>query len=130
MFKVITKEEIKEVLGEYNLKKATIGVLGSHSALDICRGAKDLGFRTLVVCQKGREKTYDHYYRTCSSMGIVDQTLILDKFSDITVERVLRQMRENNVVFIPHRSFEVYVGFDRIEDEFLIRTDDHLTKMS
>jgi 5-formaminoimidazole-4-carboxamide-1-(beta)-D-ribofuranosyl 5'-monophosphate synthetase len=117
---MITPDEIKEVLGEYNLNKVTIGVLGSHSALDICRGAKDLGFRTLVVCQKGREKTYDYYYRTGSSMGIVDQTIILDKFSDITQKKVLSQMRENNVVFIPHRSFEVYVGFDRIEDEFLL----------
>ena len=28
--------------------------------------------------------------------------------------------RENNVIFIPHRSFEVYVGFDQIENEFLL----------
>jgi 5-formaminoimidazole-4-carboxamide-1-(beta)-D-ribofuranosyl 5'-monophosphate synthetase len=117
---MIAKEEIKEVLGEYNPKEVTIGVLGSHSALDICRGAKDMGFRTLVVCQKGREKTYDHYYRTGNSMGIVDQTIILDKFADITREGVLKQMRENNVIFIPHRSFEVYVGFARIENEFLL----------
>jgi 5-formaminoimidazole-4-carboxamide-1-(beta)-D-ribofuranosyl 5'-monophosphate synthetase len=50
----------------------------------------------------------------------VDQTIILDKFPDITDERVQNQLRENNVIFIPHRSFEVYVGFDRIEDEFLL----------
>jgi len=117
---MITQEEINGVLGEYNLNKVTIGVLGSHSALDICRGAKDLGFRTLVVCQKGRERTYDRYYRTENSLGIVDQTIILDKFTDITEESVQREMRENNVIFIPHRSFEVYVGFDRIEDEFLL----------
>ncbi|MHC1610955.1 MAG: formate--phosphoribosylaminoimidazolecarboxamide ligase family protein [Candidatus Methanospirareceae archaeon] len=117
---MITQEEISAVLREYNLKEVSIGVLGSHSALDICRGAKDMGFRTLVVCQKGREKTYDHYYRTENSLGVVDQTIILDKFSDITEERVQREMREKNVIFIPHRSFEVYVGFDRIEDDFLI----------
>ncbi len=117
---MIAQEDIKEVLGEYNLNEVAIGVLGSHSALDICRGAKDLGFRTLVVCQKGRERTYDRYYRTENSLGIVDQTIILDKFSDITEERVQKQMRENNVIFIPHRSFEVYVGFDQIEDEFLL----------
>jgi 5-formaminoimidazole-4-carboxamide-1-(beta)-D-ribofuranosyl 5'-monophosphate synthetase len=46
---MISQEEIKEVLAEYDLNNATIGVLGSHSALDICRGAKDQGFRTLVV---------------------------------------------------------------------------------
>lgn len=117
---MIDRSEIKEILDGYELDKAIIGVLGSHSALDICRGAKEMGFRTLVVCQKGREKTYDRYYRTENSCGIVDQTIVLDKFSDITEERVMRQMRENNVIFIPHRSFEVYVGFDRIEDEFLL----------
>ncbi|KAF5436183.1 5-formaminoimidazole-4-carboxamide-1-(beta)-D-ribofuranosyl 5'-monophosphate synthetase [Candidatus Methanophagaceae archaeon] len=77
-----------------------------------------MGFRTLVVCQKGREQTYARYYRTEDSLGIVDQTLILDKFTDITQERVQREMREQNVIFIPHRSFEVYVGFDQIENEF------------
>jgi 5-formaminoimidazole-4-carboxamide-1-(beta)-D-ribofuranosyl 5'-monophosphate synthetase len=117
---MIGRSEINEVLDGYELDKATIGVLGSHSALDICRGAKDFGFRTLVVCQKGREKTYDRYYRSDGSFGVVDQTIILDKFPDITDERVQSQMRENNVIFIPHRSFEVYVGFDRIEDEFLL----------
>ncbi|MGB2728308.1 MAG: formate--phosphoribosylaminoimidazolecarboxamide ligase family protein [Halobacteriota archaeon] len=117
---MIGRSEIKELLDGYELDKVIIGVLGSHSALDICRGAKDMGFRTLVVCQKGREKTYDRYYRAENSCGIVDQTIVLDKFSDITEESVLRQMRENNVIFIPHRSFEVYVGFDRIEDDFLL----------
>jgi len=117
---MISQEEIKAVLDEYDRNKVTIGVLGSHSALDICRGAKDLGFRTLVVCQKGREQTYARYYRTEDSLGIVDQTLILDKFTDITQESVQREMREQNVIFIPHRSFEVYVGFDQIENEFLL----------
>ncbi len=117
---MISEEEIKAVLDEYDLNNATICVLGSHSALDICRGAKDLGFRTLVVCQKGREQTYARYYRTEDSLGIVDRTIILDKFTDITEERVLRELREQNVIFIPHRSFEVYVGFDRIENEFLL----------
>jgi len=117
---MISQEEIKAVLDEYNLNEVTIGVLGSHSALDICRGAKDLGFRTLVVCQKGREQTYARYYRTEDSLGIVDRAIILDKFTDITEERVQKELREQNVIFIPHRSFEVYVGFDQIEDEFLL----------
>lgn len=119
---VITKAEIAEILDGYNQKRLVIGVLGSHSALDICHGAKKMGFKTLVVCQKGREKTYDHYYYHLadSSTGVVDRTIILDKFVDITEEKVQRQMREENVIFIPHRSFEVYLGFDRIENDFLI----------
>ncbi len=115
---MITQDEIRDVLAEYTPNEITIGILGSHSALDICRGAKDLGFKTLVVCQKGRDKTYDHYFRTQGALGVVDETIILDKFTEITEERVQREMRAKNVIFIPHRSFEVYVGFDRIENEF------------
>jgi len=117
---MITQEEIGEVLADYNPKELTIGILGSHSALDICRGAKDLGLKTLVVCQKGRERTYDRYFRTQGALGVVDETIVLDKFTEITEERVQRQMRAKNVIFIPHRSFEVYVGFDRIENDFLL----------
>ncbi|MBN2518340.1 MAG: DUF1246 domain-containing protein, partial [Candidatus Altiarchaeota archaeon] len=50
---MIKQGEIKKVLSGYK-KNLTIGTLGSHSALDICRGAKDEGFKTLVVCEKGR----------------------------------------------------------------------------
>lgn len=117
---MISQNEIRQILGEYDLEKATIGALGSHSALDICEGAKELGLRTLVVCQKDREKTYDHYFKAHGSSGVVDETIILDKFSDITGKDVLRKLQERNVIFLPHRSFEVYVGFDSIENEFLV----------
>ena len=45
------------------ISQPTIAVLGSHSALDVCRGAKDEGFQTLVIAEKGREKTYSIYYK-------------------------------------------------------------------
>ena len=54
---------LKDVLKRYDKKKITIGVLGGHSALDVCHGATQYGFETVVVCQKGREKTYEKYYR-------------------------------------------------------------------
>ena len=44
-------------------KKITIGVLGGHSALDVCAGATKFGFDTVVVCEKGREKTYAEIYK-------------------------------------------------------------------
>jgi len=51
---------VKQILSQYNLSNLTIATLGSHSALDVCRGAKNLGFRTLVITEKGREKTYEN----------------------------------------------------------------------
>lgn len=102
--------------------KPTIGVLGSHSALDICRGAKDEGFKTLVVCQKGREKTYEAYYKTRSNIGCIDKCLVLDSFDEILQTNVQKILSKEKVIFIPNRSFEVYLNFDyeSIENNFHI----------
>lgn len=51
-------KEVKKIIKNYNPKKLRIGVLGSHSALEIAHGAKQENFETVVICQKGREKTY------------------------------------------------------------------------
>ncbi len=97
-------------------KQYTIAVLGSHSALDVCRGAKDLGFKTLVVCQNGREKTYQKYYK-----DIVDECIILDKFADILGKDIQEQLLKRNCIFIPHRSFEVYINdYKAIEKKFKV----------
>lgn len=93
-------------------KDITIATLGSHSALDICRGAKDEGFRTLVVSQFGREKTYDRYYTTRGAEGCVDECLVVERFSDILTSAVQDTLRRKRCVFVPHRSFEVYCNFD------------------
>jgi 5-formaminoimidazole-4-carboxamide-1-(beta)-D-ribofuranosyl 5'-monophosphate synthetase len=116
---MITRSQISKVVSEYG-KRVIIGSLGSHSALDISRGAKDEGFKTLVVCQKGREKTYDRYFKTKGKTGVVDETIILDKFSQITEPKILEKLRKRNTIFLPHRSFEVYVGYDAIENDFLV----------
>jgi 5-formaminoimidazole-4-carboxamide-1-(beta)-D-ribofuranosyl 5'-monophosphate synthetase len=117
---MIQRNEIIKILGKYNKDNITIGVLGSHSALDICKGAKKHGFKTLVVCQKGREKTYDKYYKSRDGKGVVDETIILDKFTEITEPKRIKEMQDKNTIFLPHRSFEVYVGFEKIENEFKI----------
>lgn len=62
----ITQQQIQELVATYDPRKITIGVLGGHSALDVCAGVKKFGFKTLVIAQKGREKTYTDYYRVRS----------------------------------------------------------------
>ncbi len=115
---MITQKDIKKIIENYDLGDITIGVLGGHSALDVCRGAKKLGFKTLAVCQKGREKTYDKYYKTRDDKGIIDETIILNKFSDITKKSVVKQLQEKNTIFIHNRYFWVYFDFKNIENKF------------
>jgi len=111
---------ILQLLKSYNLSNLTVATLGSHSALDVCRGAKNLGFRTLVVTEKGREKTYEKYYKTRGNLGCVDETLLLNNFSDLLKPEVQKKLLDNNSIFVPNRSFEAYLNFDyeKIENDF------------
>jgi 5-formaminoimidazole-4-carboxamide-1-(beta)-D-ribofuranosyl 5'-monophosphate synthetase len=111
---VIT-EEIDEAISEYDLKNVRIGVLGSHSALEIASGAKQEGFETIVICEKGREKTYTKYYR-----NLFDNIILLEKFADVMREEHQQRLRELNTVFVPNRSFSVYIGYDNIEEKFTV----------
>lgn len=99
-----------------------IATLGSHSALDICRGAKDEGFKTLVVAQKGRERTYQTHYASEGDFGCVDECIVVEKFADILSGTIQKQLADRNAVFIPHRSLEAYVNFDyqAIETQFRV----------
>ncbi len=118
--KTVTQERIKQILENYDKSNITIGVLGGHSALDVCRGAKKHGFRTLAVCQKGREKTYTKYYKTRNSKGVIDEIILVDNFKDIVKRDVQNKLRELNTIFIHNRYFWVYCDFNEIEKKFLV----------
>ncbi len=117
---MITQSQISKILQNYDKKSITIGVLGGHSALDVCRGAHSHGFKTVVVCQKGREKTYSKYYRRREGIGFVDDVIVLDKFSGIAKKEVQEELRRRNTVFIHNRYFWVYFNFKDIENKFLV----------
>jgi 5-formaminoimidazole-4-carboxamide-1-(beta)-D-ribofuranosyl 5'-monophosphate synthetase len=117
---MIERKKIQNLVDSYDKKNITIGVLGGHSALDVCRGAKKYGFKTIAVCQKGREKTYTKYYKTRSGKGCIDETIVLDKFSDITKSKIQEELRNKNTIFIHNRYFWVYFDFKDIENNFLV----------
>ena len=95
------------MLPNKNKKDITIATIGSHSALQILKGAKDEGFKTLVVCVKGREKPY-------KSFNVADEMIIIDSYKDFF--KVEKELLEKNCVIIPHASFIEYVGIDNVKD--------------
>jgi len=116
---MIERKTIQEIVQSYDADDITIGVLGGHSGLDVSRGAKKHGFKTLAVCQKGREKTYTKYYKTRGDgRGCIDETIVLDKFADITNPDVQEKLREKNTIFVHSRYFWVYFDFEDIENNF------------
>ena len=117
---MISHNQISKLLETYDKKIITIGVLGGHSALDVCRGAHSHGFKTLVVAQKGREKTYTKYFKRRDGIGFVDDVIVVNKFSDITKKELQEELRKRNTIFIHNRYFWVYCNFKDIENKFLV----------
>ncbi|MCJ7422708.1 formate--phosphoribosylaminoimidazolecarboxamide ligase family protein [Candidatus Bathyarchaeota archaeon] len=107
--------KIRNRIAEYDPRSIKIGVLGSHSALEIAHGAKQEGFETVVVCQKGRDKTYTQHYG-----NLFDHVMLLDRFSDLIEEENVQKLTGLSTIFVPNRSFSVYVGYKNIEEKFAV----------
>ena len=95
--------------------------VGSHSALDVASGARAQGLRSIVVTARGRDRTYAQHYtrRSGPDRGCVDATIELEVFSEILAPAVQQRLLDENVLFVPNRSFEVYLherySYDEIE---------------
>ncbi|MBC7129140.1 MAG: formate--phosphoribosylaminoimidazolecarboxamide ligase family protein [Thermoplasmatales archaeon] len=121
---MIEKNKIDEILKEYDLKNISISAIASHSALDVFDGAKEENFKTIAVCQKGRDKTYSIYFKRRKignrEIGFIDNIINLDKFSNIINDENQKRLREENAVFIPNRAFTSYCKIDEIENNFFV----------
>jgi len=107
----IDRKSILGVLDNYDKEDITIATLGSHSSLHMFQGAKKEGFKTAVVCEKGREVPYQRF-------DVADEYIIVDKFSDIVNDDVQQELRDMNSIVFPHGSFVAYAGLDNIETIF------------
>ncbi len=107
----VKKEDILDILAKYDKSEITIATLGSHTSLHILQGAKEEGFRTAIVCQKGREIPYQRF-------DVADEYIIVDEFKDIVNEDVQQKLRDMNAIVVPHGSFVAYAGLDNVEDKF------------
>jgi len=88
-----------------NINDYAIATLGSHSALQILKGAKDEGMRTICICKKGKENIYKHY-------GLADEIIVIDEFMDFF--EIENKLIEKNAIIIPHGSFVSYLGWENI----------------
>lgn len=84
-----------------------IATLGSHTALQILKGAKDEGIRSICICQKGQEGVYKAY-------NVADEIILVDSFKDFF--QIEDQLIKRNAILIPHGSFVSYLGWQKVQD--------------
>jgi 5-formaminoimidazole-4-carboxamide-1-(beta)-D-ribofuranosyl 5'-monophosphate synthetase len=88
------------------MKPYKIATLGSHSALQILKGAKDEGFETICICEKGRERPYE-------SFKVADKIISVNSFKEFP--KITSQLNDENAIFIPHGSLVNAVSDDDLE---------------
>lgn len=104
---MITKADVSEILGKYDTEKLAVGTLGSHSSLNIFKGAKEEGFRTVCVCKENDAIMYRKY-------PLVDDLIIVKDFTELLNEQLQEKLRTLNVVLIPHGSFTAYLSTEQL----------------
>jgi 5-formaminoimidazole-4-carboxamide-1-(beta)-D-ribofuranosyl 5'-monophosphate synthetase len=81
----------------------TIATLGSHSALQILKGAHDEGFPTLAIASGETERLY-------SSFAFIDEVIKIDKYSDFM--ELVPELERRKCIIVPHGSFVAYLSLD------------------
>jgi len=80
-----------------------ISTLGSHSALQILKGAKDEGFKTLVIALNKQINFYKRF-------PFIDEIVGVNAFPEFP--KIEKKLIDKNVVVIPHGSFVAYLGME------------------
>ena len=87
-------------------KNHKIATIGSHSALQILKGAKDEGFSTIAICLKGRERPYKLF-------NVADEIITINSYNELL--KIQDKLIKKNAIFIPHASLIAYFGIDNVE---------------
>ena len=87
-------------------KNYKIATIGSHSALQILKGAKDEGFSTVAICLKGREKPYRLF-------KVADEIITINGYNELM--SIQDTLIKKHVIFIPHASLITYLGIENVE---------------
>ena len=86
----------------------SVATLGSHCALQVLKGAKDEGLKTILVSEKKREKLYKRF-------KFIDEIILVDTFSEITSNDCEAKLRESDSVLIPHGTLIAQMNSEQIE---------------
>ncbi|MCL5258222.1 MAG: formate--phosphoribosylaminoimidazolecarboxamide ligase [Vulcanimicrobiaceae bacterium] len=81
----------------------TIATLGSHSALQILKGAHDEGFPTLAIANRETERLY-------RSFKFVDEVIAIERYQDFP--SIVDRLEERKIIVVPHGSFVAYLSLD------------------
>lgn len=102
---MITKEQISNILRNYDTNNLAIATVCSHSSLQIFHGARKEGLKTIGICLKSPPRFYDAFPKAKP-----DEYIVVDSYQEIY--SIVDKLIANNAIIIPHGSFVEYMGTD------------------
>jgi len=81
----------------------TIATLGSHACLQILKGAKEEGFKTLAIAIPKMAKFYKQF-------PFFDEIIEIPEWKDFF--KLEAELKDRNALLIPHGSFVAYLGIE------------------
>ena len=85
-----------------------IATLGSHCSLQVLKGAKDEGIKSILICEKKREPLYRRF-------NFIDELILVDSFHEILDHRCNSILEKNNAILIPHGTLISQMSSQEIE---------------
>lgn len=96
---MLAREKVKSILSGY--KGFKIATICSHSSLQIFKGAREEGIKTIGIVQKDKRKLYESF-----PLGRPDEFVEVDSYRNIPLDYLV----DKSAIVIPHGSFVEYVG--------------------
>ncbi|MEW6722287.1 MAG: formate--phosphoribosylaminoimidazolecarboxamide ligase [Candidatus Micrarchaeota archaeon] len=96
---MLERKRIEDILSGY--RRFKIATICSHSSLQIFKGAREEGIKTIGIVQKDKRKLYESF-----PLGRPDEFIEVDSYKDIPADLLISE----EAIIIPHGSFVEYVG--------------------
>ena len=74
----------------------------------VLKGAKEEGFKTLLICERRRLSLYKKF-------SFIDEMIVVEKFNEILDKSCKERLTETNSIFIPHGTLIAYMNSKQIE---------------
>ena len=86
----------------------SIATLGSHCSMQVLKGAKDEGFKTVLVCERKRQSLYSRF-------NFIDEMIMVDSFTEVAEKSCQNKLEDLDSILIPHGTLVSQLDSDKIE---------------
>lgn len=91
----------------------SVSTYGSHSALQIMRGAKDEGLKAILICPQSRYRLYNRF-------KLADKIVLVKNANGLLEEVVQEYLLDEGAIFVPHGTIISDTDLEKFVENFKV----------